>query len=887
MRRLRAWTIRLTGLLHRRRHERELADEIESHLQLHIDDNIARGMTPAEARRRALLKFGGVERIKEQYRERRGVPVIEHVFQDLRYAARLLVKHRGFTLVAIGTFALGIGVNAAIFTVLDAAVLRPWPVPDSGRLFVLAQRVEGASRGVHGVPSMFSYAEYEAYRDRNHVAGELMAFAPGADATLLRQRPQAIVGALASCNYFGVLRIRPAIGRLFSSADCAAGAVPTVVVSHAAWQARFAADPDLVGRQIVLNRAAFVVVGVTESGFRGTDVIASDYWVPVTLQRTLIKDRDFLTNPDMSWLIVAGRLDSGASFGQARADLRVIAAQIDKTRPGRLTRLSVERATFAALPEIRSVVVGVGGIVLIAVGLVLMIACANIANLLLVRMAERARELTLRLAIGASRARLAQQLLTETLLLALAGGAVGTVIAWQGTDAVVRFAIAQLPGPSVTLGADVTADVRVLVYALSLSILTGVVSGLAPAWRSARVDLLPALKDDGRSHDRRRTPAGWLRATLVTVQVALCTVLLVAAGLLLRGLYRANTLDPGFELSAVTAASFDLRGAGYDDRAADRFLADVAARVGVLPGVTGVARVRTTPLGGAHVLGTYVPSGRADVVAVELNAVSPSYFHVLGIPILRGRGFTDTEVALAAPVAIATQTAARQLWPDRDPVGQSLREENGTTLTVVGVAKDAHVSALPQSNRPYVYVVAGVRDAARQQLLVRGDRPTAAHGIRKAVDALDRDLALDISPLAENLEVWRGPARVTAGLAAALSALALLLACLGVYGTVAYGVSRRVHEIGVRMALGATGRDVMTLVLAQAMRPVVAGAAIGIPVCAAVSTVLSSQLFGVSPHDPVAFACVPFGLMMVALLASYVPARRALRVDPIQALRSE
>ena len=886
MRRLRAWALRVLSLVDRRRRERDLADEIDSHLQLHEDDNLRRGMTPGEARRAALVRFGGVESAKERYRDRRGVPVAEHLVQDLRYATRLLLRHRGFTAVAVGTFALGIGVNAAIFTVLNAVVLRPWPVADSGRLFVLAQRIDGVSRGVHGVPSMFSYAEYETYRDRNHVASELIAFA-SVEATLLGPRPQPIVGALASCNYFGALRVRPALGRLVSPADCAAGAAPAVVVSHAAWQARFAADPALVGRQIVLNRASFTVIGVTEPGFRGTDIIASDFWLPVTLQRTLIKDRDFLTNAGMSWLIVAGRLDSGASLGQARADLRVIAAQIDKIQPGRVTRLSVERATFAALPEIRAVVVGVGGIVLIAVGLVLMIACANIANLLLVRMTERARELTLRLAIGASRARLAQQLLTETLLLALAGGALGTLVAWWGTGVAVRFAIAQLPGPSVTLGADVIVDVRVLVYALSLSLLTGVVAGLAPAWRSARVDLVTALKDDGRSHDPRRTPAGWLRATLVTVQVALCTVLLVAAGLLLRGLYRANTLDPGFELSAVTAASFDLRGAAYDDRAADRFLADVAARVAVLPGVAGVARVRTTPLGGAHVLGSYVPSGHADAVAVELNAVSPPYFQLLRIPVLRGRGFTDRDVTLAAPIAIVTEAAARRLWPDRDAVGQTLRDPDGPTLTVVGVAKDAHVSALPQGPRPYIYVVAGMRDAARQQLLVRGDRTAVARGIRSAVDELDRDVGLDVAPLEENLEVWRAPARLTTALAAGLGALGLLLACLGVYGTVAYGVSRRVHEIGIRVALGATARDVMRLVIAQAMRPVTAGAAIGIPACAAVSAVLSSQLFGVSPHDAVAFAAAPAALLAAALLAAYVPARRALAVDPMVALRHD
>ena len=729
--------------------------------------------------------------------------------------------------------------------------------------------------------------EYKTYRDDNHVLAGLAAYSPFLSVTLAGERPQQLFGQLASCNYFDVLKEPPALGRAFSASDCAVGREGAVVVlSDNLWRTTFAADPAIVGRNIVLNRQPFTVVGVAPAGFQGTEPMPSAFWAPVTMQFPLERDIDWFEKPNMSWLVLLGRTKPHVSRSEVRADLAVIAGRIDQLTPGRKTTLQIETGTFLSMPEARKFVVAVGAVLLTGVGMVLLIACANVANLLLARAAGRQREIAIRLSVGANRGRLIRQLLTESMLIALLGGALGSLIAIWTFEGIVRFLLSHLPPGSPPIAIAVGPDVRVLGYAVILTLITGIVFGLAPALQASRPDVNSALKQSGLGG---KSADGFLRHALVGAQVAVSMILLIAAGLLLRGLYLAQTINPGFEMQNVATVSFDLRGQGYDDARAALFQRQVRDRLSVLPGVETVAQAGNTPLSDSHRGTMFSLPGQPANYQVEINEVSPEFFPLLGVPIVRGRNFTATEARTGAPVAIVTQSTAQRFWPNQDSLGKLLHMEGESDMQVIGVTKDARVSHLATSNETYVYLPAGPKEQIRLQLLVRGGSGfvSTAAGIRSVIHSIDPGLVVDVARLEDNLEFWRAPSRIVAILAGSLGALGMLLACIGVYGVVSYAVSRRVREIGIRMTLGADAREVQNLILRQAMRPVVIGTLVGIAGCAAVSKILNDMLFGLSAHDPVAFVVVPLILLSVALVASYIPARRATKVDPMVALRYE
>ncbi|MEO6238874.1 MAG: ABC transporter permease [Vicinamibacterales bacterium] len=882
---IRAALRRLAGTFTGSRRDRDLAEELESHLQLHIDDNVRSGMRPADARRAALVRLGPIEAIKEEYRDRRGVPVLAHVGQDLRFAARLLRKAPGFSVTAIVTIALAVGVNAAIFTILNAAALQPLAVPDGGRLATVAIGFEGEGRrGVHGSASMLSYAEYLAVRSQTRAFDGVLAFSPFNPATIGGPQPRSVLATLASCNYFEVLRIHAALGRVLAEGDCAPGAPATAVLSDRIWRSAFAADPSIVDRTVMLNRAPFRVVGVAEAGFTGTQLVPEDAYVPVTLQSTIARDREALANPNMSWLVVMGRLRDGASLASLRPELAVIAARITATLPpGRTARLTAGRSTLSTMPEIRTVVLAIGSVILAAVALVLLMACANIANLLLARASARRREMAVRLALGAGRGRLVQQLLTESLVLAAAGGVAGFIAASWTSRAVVRFLLGHLPPGAWPMVFDPQPDWRVALYSVALTALTGVAFGLVPALQATRRDLGFNFRE-GSGTDRRSSRR--LQSTLVTVQVAVCLVLLLSAALLARGLYRAQTIDPGINMHNVTVVAYDLPNAGYKTAAAATLQRQVLERVAALPDVRTVAQTSAMPLSDQHAETEFVFPGSGRRSHFEFSSVSPSYFDVLHLPLVRGRAFNAAEV-MSEAASIVTESTARRLWPGVDPLGQVLRLDD-VDRPVVGVIRDAQVSRLGRTDEPYVFLPAGPDSQMRVQMLVAGATAAPAGGpIRAAVAAIDPQLAVEITNLEDNLEQWRAPSKLVASLAATLAALALVLACTGVFGTVAYAVSRRVREIGIRVALGAAHGDVLGMIVRQGMRPVAIGIAIGLPAAAAVSTVLATMLFGLSPHDPWTFALAPAALFAIALAACYAPARRALRVEPSRALHTD
>jgi macrolide transport system ATP-binding/permease protein len=882
----------LRNLLRGKAEDRDLDRELRAYLTFAVDEHMRRGLTRQAAERAARLEFGGIDQVKESVRDARAGAALETMWRDVAYAARSLRKNPAFALAAIAIIGLGIGVNTAIFSVLNGIIFRELPLPDASRVVSLTQSVIGQARGVHGMGSFFSYAEYEAYRDRNQMLSGLLAYSPFVEASLGGDEPRQLVGTIATCNYFDVLGVHPALGRGFLPQDCAApGSAAVIVIGNGLWRSAFGADPGIVGRTISVNRTPFVVIGVAPAEFSGTEPIATEFWAPLTMQKVLERGQDLLANPNMSWLAVLGRLRPEATLDRAAADLRLIASQIDGLQTGRRTALYVRRATIMPQIEERTFVFGIGGIVLGAVGLVLLVACANVANLLLARAAGRRREIAIRLAIGASRRRLVRQLLTESLVLAAIGGAAGSTIAIAATALVVRQIVSHMPTGYPALIIPVGGDMRVLGFAVGLTILTGLAFGLVPALRASRAELTAAMKDEGADRSDRTRSAGLLRHGLLAAQMAGSMVLLLAAGLLIRGLARSQTIDPGFATANVSVATFDLEAAGYDQARADVFRRLLMERVAALPGVDDVAQARVTPLNGSHIQTVF--HGQDDrLVRLEFNSVTPAFFSMLRIPIVAGRAFSEEDCRVDRHVVVVSESAARGLWPGSNPIGQRLRQDAGKQtidFEVVGVAKDAQVSRLSKTDSMYLYFPASPRLWTRLALMIHAsiDYAAASSEIRTAFREIDPELPVTMAKLSDNFEVWRMPARIAAITSAVLGALAMVLAAIGMYGVVAYALSRRIHEIGIRIALGADGPDVIRLMLRQAMRPVFIGAALGMLIAAGASRLLADLLYGISPYDPVSFVGVPIFLATVALTAAYVPARRATRIDPIRALRHD
>jgi predicted permease len=755
------------------------------------------------------------------------------LLQDIRYGLRMLGKNPGFTAVAVLAIALGVGLNAGIFSVLNGAALRMLPVPSAEQIVSVDQIFQGKfSRNIHGEPTLFSYSEYQEYRANNHVFSGLIAYDPFLVATLAGGRARQLSGQATSCNYFDALNEHPSLGRVFIETDCAvAGAGAVVVLSHQLWEGAFNADTTLIGKRVVLNRAAFTVIGIAPPGFGGTEPIPSSFWVPITMQPALEPDADLLGDANVSWLALLGRVKPGVSISKVRADLSVIANNIDERHAGRKTSLAIRTATFLGRPEEHNLALGAAAVVLLGFGLVLLIACANVANLMLARATARQREMAIRLSVGAGRWRLIRQLLTESLMLALMGGVAGSVLAFWSFEALSNFVISHLPHGTPEFALNLTPDLRVLGYALLLTVITGVVTGLAPALEASRADVNTGLKEGDTGLG---SPGGWLRHSLVAVQVAVCMILLIAAGLLLRGLYFAQTVDPGFTMSGIAVASMDLRTQGFKEEPAAAFERQLKERVAALPGVDGIVEARQTPLNDNHWVTNFSVPGKPTEYDVENNAISQGYFSMIGMPIVRGRDFTEQEVRTGAKVAIVTETTARKFWPGEDPLGKILRQGDTTNLEIVGVAKDAQVSHLGESTKLYVYLPAGPKEQSRLQLMIHGGGGFAAvaAGVRSVAADVDPDVLVDVTQFEDNLENWRVPARIVAGLSGSLGA-------------------------------------------------------IGVAGCAGVSWVLRSILFGISARDPIAFVFVPAFLLGIALLASYIPARRATKVNPVVALRYE
>jgi putative ABC transport system permease protein len=804
---------------------------------------------------------------------------MQTLWQDLRYGARMLFKQPGFTLIAMLTLALGIGANTAIFSVVNAVLLRPLPFAEAERL--VRVYVTSPARNIRTNPA--SWLNFEDWRARNSVFEAMAAYSSASATFTGGDVPEMIEGTGASGDLFAVLRAQPLLGRTLSVADERQGQ-RNVVISYALWQRSFGGDAKIVGRQVTLDATGYTVIGVMPRGFRfPLEQSKTDFWIPLDPQSETNQERG------ANYLSVTARLKPGVTIEQAQAEMITIASQLEQEYRDRNAGRGIYLAPLhdAMVGEVRRALF----VLLAAVGCVLLIACANVANLQLARAAARGKELALRAALGARRATLVRQLLTESLLIALAGGVAGLLLAAWGVDLLAAALPEDIPRASA-----IGLDARVLGFTTALTLLTGVAFGLAPALQSSKAELTDALKEGGCGASARRNRT---RSLLIVTEVALSLVLLVGAGLLLKSFRHLLDVNPGFNPQGVLTATVALPPATYGTEARQAaFFQQVLNRVAALPGVAAASVVDPLPLGGSMAMNSFSVEGRAPLQPGERPAtnsriISAAYLKALGIPLLRGRALAESDQAAAPQVMLINESFARRYFPNEDPLGQRIRLSIASNFVaeVVGIVGDVKHRSLEREAGPEAYVSYLQVPQPTMSLVVRaaaGDPLQLAASLRQAVQQIDKDQPLaDVKPMTAWLNESVARRRFNLLLLAVFAAVALLLAAIGIYGVVNYSVAQRTRELGIRVALGAQRTDVLKLIVGQGLRLTLAGIACGAAGALAVTRLMADLLFGVAPTDPLTFATVALMLPLVALLACWLPARRATKVDPMIALRCD
>jgi len=840
--------------------------------------------------------------------------VMKSFWQDLRYAVRMLLKSPAFTAIAVLSLALGIGANTSIFSFVNAVLLKPLPVTEPERLVSVFNSRRANPYDVS------SYPDYVDYRDKNEVFSGITAFSFAAVSLNSDDQTEALPGLIVTGDYFDVLGVRAAMGRTFlPEEDRTPGAHPVAIIGYGLWQRRFAADRNIVGKQLLLNGQSFTVVGVAPANFNGTEAgQTKDIYLPMMMQAVVRPpssgysgemNPDPLSKRSHGWLNVIGRLKPGVTIEQAQAGIQTLAKQLEQAYP------QTNRDKTATLypvskgdPRQRGTLLSVAGLLMSVVGLVLLIACANVANLLLARASTRRREIGIRLALGASRGRLIRQLLTESMLLSALGGAVGLLLAVWMVDALRNYT----PDNFFPFVFDFNLDARVLLFTLLLSVLTGLIFGIAPALQASNPDLVNALKDEammlpGKGSRRHFS----LRNLLVVAQVALSLVLLIGAGLFLRSLQHAQQIDPGFNPENALVMRLNTNLLRYTKPQGQEFYRQVIERIEALPGVQSATLTSAPPLNGSRHQTSVVVEGQeggdsssatssagAGAIAESrrnttlTSSIGLRYFETLQIPLLRGREFTTQDREGAPGVAVVNETFVKRYLAGQDPIGKRIRLSGAKDpwLEVVGLARDSKYLTLGEAPAPFVYQPIAQRYESGVSLIMhtKTDPTNFLAPVRREVQAIEKNLPItDIRPMTELLGNSLYAARMGAGLLGVFGLLALLLAAVGLYGVMAYSVTRRTREIGIRMALGAQKSDVLRLVLYEGMALVGVGILLGLLGAFALTRLLASFLYGVSTTDPSTFISIAVFLAAVALLASFIPARRASKVDPMIALRYE
>ncbi len=885
---------RLRALAGGRDIDRELDEELRLHIDLQADKNVRAGMSPAQARRAAHLSFGGVEQVREATRDARAL-WIDSVCRDLRFGFRSLRRNPGFTAAAVLTLSLGIGANSAVFSIVNAVMLRPLPVRDGERLVVVA-----VSRGIEGAPERLSRLDMEDYRSQADAFADMAAYAMGFGGLVADRTTERVWLTYVSGNYFSMLGLKPAAGRLIRSDEGrVAGADPVLVLSHSYWRRRFSGDPSVVGKVVRLNGRPFTIVGVAPEGFHGTySFVDFDVFTPLSMIATdPAWGNSWWSRADGS-LIVLGRLKHGLSLPEARASLDVVGHRLAAQHPDTNrnvrplvfweTHARPEAGAASVLPVAASLFVGL-------VVLVLLVACLNVAGLLLARGTARARELTLRNALGAGRLRLVQQLVTESLQLALLGGLAGLMLgAW------ISRIVAGIRLPNdIPIRLDLAFDWRVYVYVGSVVVLSGIVAGLVPAIRASATTAADVLRAGGRMPSAgaggRRLP----RDLVVVAQIAGSLVLLVVAGLFVRSLANAQGIQLGFRPDGVMNFFMNPQEVGYDETRTASFYRDVLLRVRSLPGVESASLAYSMPLGYYNVAQRLETEGQQivpdeDLPVADYNLVDASYQRTMGLQLLRGRWISQTDDDGKRPVAVVNESLARRLWAGEDPLGKRLRFSDGPGpwLEVIGVTTDGKYGSVLEQPRPFLYVPQSLEYRSLHVLHVRtaGEPQRIAPLVTEAVRQLGPEVPVfDVSSMREAVSGGNGffLLRIAAACAAALGLLGMVLAVVGLYGVVAYSVGQRTQEIGIRMALGAERRKILAMVVGHGLWLVTTGSVSGVVLALGLARLVGSLLFDVTPHDPLTYGAVGGLLALVGTAACYLPARRATLVDPAVALRGE
>jgi predicted permease len=878
---------RIASVFRREKLDQELAVELAAHLDLAIEENLQRGLSPAEARRQALIRFGGTQQAIEQHRDARGLPGLEILFQDLRYAARALFKNPGFTIAVVVTLALGIAVNATMFSLVSAFLLRRPVVNEPDRVAVVTSI--NPARGFLPDTNPVSAPNYFAWREANDVFSDASAADENRSVSLTAQgKPESLPAAAVSSNYFNVLGVTARLGRTFSEGEDQPGRDHVVILSHELWQRRFGSNSSVIGSTVRLNRENYVVIGVMPATFRLMG-FTPQLWTPLTLT---LADRAAAARKDRN-LYVFARLKPGVSIEQARLEIINLAHRSEQDFP------DTEKgwgAAVRALPDFLVYSFGIRNglaVIMTAVGFVLMMACANVAGLLLARATGRQKELGIRIALGAGRLRIIRQLLTEGLLNALLGGAVALVLAWWG----INFVGTKMTFNDAISAVPLTLDRNVLLFTLGVSLFSAVLCSLAPALRASRTDINTILKAEGRGASAGRSHSR-LRTILVTGEIALALFLLIGTGLLIRGIYLIEHQNLGFQPDQMLTAAVNLDSARYKD-AAQRtsFVRDITARLQHIPGASAVAVASDLPATGPSTVTVQI-KGEPDLPGNQtLNArdivASPAYFTAAEIPVLRGRTFTDMDNDSASLVVVVNQEFVHRLLHDQEPLGKQLRlGVSGPApkwCEIVGVVANVKNYSEAPDVDPAVFEAFFQRPLPSFSIMVRArtDPNSFSSDLRSAIEQADSDLPLDrVMSMTSVIDLQRGGDVLFLRMLGIFALLALLFAAIGIYGLIAYSVGQRTHEIGIRVALGAGTSQVLRMVLFEGLKMTAIGAALGFALSLALPKVFGAMFTGINFVEPGVYFIVPLAIIAVSMLATYIPARRAASVDPTIALRN-
>jgi putative ABC transport system permease protein len=888
--RTRAWLRSvLRNLVTPTRVDRDLDDDVRAYVDLLTDEKVHAGLAPADARRAALVELGGVEHVKDSVRDVRAGSLVESTVRDARYAVRALVRRPGFTVVAVTAIALGIGATTAIFSVVNSVLLRPLPYRDPNELVVI----------LHDGRNPVAPANYLDWKRQSSVFSSIGA-AQYWSGTVSGDVAERVQGLKVTSDVLAMTGVRPLLGRLFRAEDDIASGERPVVLGWGYWQRRFAGKRDVVGQHVLIDGESFTVVGVMPRGFD-----FPMFWATgVQMWSPLVLGDDAASRRSQS-LRVFARLAPGATLAAARSQMATIAANLERAFPGTNRGVTVTPLTTMVVGDVRTPLL----ILLGAVGFVLLIACANVAHMLLARASARQREMTVRLALGASRLRLVRQMLVESVVLALAGGALGVALA----QAALRVLIS-LAGDSIPRAAGIALDPGVMLFSTVIAIITGLAFGLLPALRVSRGEMASALRDGARG-STEGAERSRIRSVLVASEIALALVLLTGAGLAIRSFVALRSIDAGFDPRGVLSAVVTLK--GTSEAAPGRresFYAEVARRVGQLPGVESASFINHLPIAGDNWGLQFLVEGRprpepADMPRATYRVVLPGYFRTMRLPVLRGRDITERDRVGSPPVALVNEYLARRHWPNEDAVGKRIAvdpsAESPAWVTVVGVVKNdvqSDWSAPPTEEvflpylQDHMYLESDGGHVAYLTLVVRAScasgapcrAASLAPGIREVIAAIDRSVPVTTIQTMEDVVAGAtARPRFTLVLLATFAVVALVLAAIGIYGVISYAVSRRTHEIGVRIALGATPAGVVRLVIGQGMRVVAVGIVVGLAGAILLSRLMTTVVYGVRVTDPLTYGGVAALLVGVALAASYVPARRATKVDPLTAMRME